>query len=174
LATTVFCYDSYITVSGSDLIPSIDPGTEVTTWQPIQISIAENCPVDYEFNLDVMAYDNIGASVFETIALEVVYNVANDQNLPAVTKLNKNYPNPFNPQTSISYSLKQAGPVKIEIFNVKGQLVRTLVNTTKKAGKYNAVWFGQNDSGSKVGSGIYFYKMQTTDFTDIERMLLLK
>jgi flagellar hook assembly protein FlgD len=121
-----------------------------------------------------MAYDNIGASVFETIALEVVYNVANDQNLPAFTKLNKNYPNPFNPQTSISYSLKQAGPVKIEIFNVKGQLVRTLVNTTKKAGKYNAVWFGQNDSGSKVGSGIYFYKMQTTDFTDIERMLLLK
>jgi hypothetical protein len=174
LATTVFCYDSYITVSGSDLIPSIDPGTEVTTWQPIQISIAENCPVDYEFNLDLMAYDNIGASVFETIALEVVYNVANDQNLPAVTKLNKNYPNPFNPQTSISYSLKQAGPVKIEIFNIKGQLVRTLVNTTKKAGKYNAVWFGQNDSGSKVGSGIYFYKMQTTDFTDIERMLLLK
>jgi hypothetical protein len=121
-----------------------------------------------------MAYDNIGVSVFQTITMEVVYNVANDNNLPLFTSLEKNYPNPFNPQTNISYSLKQTGPVKLQIFNAKGQLVRTLIEETQLAGKYNAIWYGKNDSGNPVGSGIYFYKMKTKDYQDIQRMLLLK
>ncbi len=91
-----------------------------------------------------------------------------------VTKLGNNYPNPFNPETVINFSLKTDTNVKISIFNVKGEIVKTLVNETLKRGNHQVVWDGKNNSGNISGSGIYFYKMQSDNYQATNKMLLIK
>jgi hypothetical protein len=86
----------------------------------------------------------------------------------------ENYPNPFNPTTTIFYTQPQAGSVSLEIFNIKGQKVRTLVNSHQASGSYQAVWNGRDDGGRQAASGIYFYKLQTPGYTTMKKMLLLK
>jgi len=93
----------------------------------------------------------------------------NSDLLPTVTKLEQNYPNPFNPQTTITYSLKEAAPVNISIYNHTGQLVKTLVSGTQKAGYYSAVW-----DASSISSGIYFYQMKAGDYQMIKRAVVIK
>jgi len=88
--------------------------------------------------------------------------------------LQKNYPNPFNPETTIHYSLREAGPVKIEVYNIKGQLVRYLVNELKNAGTYTVIWNGKDEQGENVSSGIYFYRMQTKNYSATRKMMLMK
>jgi hypothetical protein len=91
-----------------------------------------------------------------------------------ITELRSNYPNPFNPTTIISYSVLNADNIIIEIYNIKGQRVKTLVNENKNTGHYQVTWNGTDDSGRSVSSGIYFYKMTTGDFVDIKKMMILK
>jgi len=86
----------------------------------------------------------------------------------------KNYPNPFNPETTISYRLAEDSDVEISVYNVKGQKVRTLVNDIFSAGQHSVVWTGDNDLGQKVSSGIYFYKFTTGDYTTTKKMILMK
>jgi hypothetical protein len=86
----------------------------------------------------------------------------------------ENYPNPFNPTTTIFYTQPQTGSVSLEIFNIKGQKVRTLVNSHQASGSYQAVWNGRDDGGRQAASGIYFYKLQTPGYTTMKKMLLLK
>jgi hypothetical protein len=93
---------------------------------------------------------------------------------PAVTKLDGNYPNPFNPVTSIRFSTKEAGRVNIVIYNSKGQVVRTLLNEDKKSGNHTVIWNGTDDAGKAVSSGMYLYKMQTKNYTQTRKMLLMK
>jgi len=90
------------------------------------------------------------------------------------TSLNGNYPNPFNPETTISYSVKTSSPVAIEIYNTKGQRVRTLVNESKATGNYTVRWDGKDENGQKVTSGVYFYKMNAGKFTSSKKMILMK
>jgi len=102
--------------------------------------------------------------------------VANEDNteIPLVTALQKNYPNPFNPETTIRYSLSNNGPVKIQIYNIKGQLIRNLVNENKKAGNYTVIWNGKDEQGKSVSSGIYFYRMQSSKYSATQKMMLMK
>lgn len=93
---------------------------------------------------------------------------------PAVTALKGNYPNPFNPTTNIMFALSEETNVAVEIFNLKGQKVRTLVNTTMVAGDHSVVWDGANDKGDACGSGVYFYKLRAASRTDVKKMLMLK
>ena len=88
--------------------------------------------------------------------------------------LAQNYPNPFNPVTTIDYSLKEAGNVNLRIYNVAGQLVRTLVDGNVAAGEFSTKWYGRNDAGQSVSSGVYFYKLVAKDFTMTKKMVLLK
>ncbi len=90
------------------------------------------------------------------------------------TKLNRNYPNPFNPTTRIEYSVKETAPVSLEIFNVKGQKVRTLVNEVMTAGNHSVVWNGKDEAGKDAGSGVYFYRMTTPRYTATQKMILMK
>ncbi|MDP8204628.1 MAG: M14 family zinc carboxypeptidase [Candidatus Tenebribacter mawsonii] len=91
------------------------------------------------------------------------------------TMLLGNYPNPFNPETTISFSVSESSSfVTLDIFNVKGQQVRTLVSERLESGFYTYVWDGKSDSGRSVTSGIYFYKMQNADYTKTRKMILLK
>jgi len=93
---------------------------------------------------------------------------------PAVAVLAQNYPNPFNPSTTIKYDMKEKGLVTLKIYNVAGRLVRTLVNGVMDAGTYSLAWDGRNNTGADVASGIYFYKMETKDFSQTKKMVMLR
>jgi hypothetical protein len=84
-----------------------------------------------------------------------------------------NRPNPFKLVTRIGFNLPQAGPVQLVIYSVTGRLVRTLVKDTLQPGPHTAIWNGLNDSGVKVGSGIYFYRLLASGVDDSRRMILL-
>lgn len=98
-----------------------------------------------------------------------------DPTVPVVaTVLNDNFPNPFNPETTISYSVKDPSPVTIEIYNVKGQLVKTLVNDMKDAGNHSVVWRGTDNNNRPVSSGVYYYKMSAGKYSSTKKMILMK
>ncbi len=85
------------------------------------------------------------------------------------------YPNPFNPVTKIAYSVKEAGPVTIEVYNVAGKVVRTLLDTEVDAGAQGfVVWNGANDGGERCASGVYFYRIDAAGFTESRKMIMLK
>jgi hypothetical protein len=89
--------------------------------------------------------------------------------------LSQAYPNPFNPVTKIAYSVKEAGPVAIEVYNVAGKVVRTLLDTELDAGADGfVVWDGANDSGEKCSSGVYFYRIAAPGFNETKKMIMLK
>ena len=94
--------------------------------------------------------------------------------LPQEFALHRNYPNPFNPQTSIAYELPVTAKVDLAVYNVLGQKIRTLVNVNKAAGRYAATWDGKNDFGMQVASGVYFYKIMAGDFVQSYKMMLVK
>jgi len=94
--------------------------------------------------------------------------------LPKEYALFKNYPNPFNPQTVLSYQLPHEDAVNISVYNLLGQKVKTLVDREHIAGSYKLVWDGRDNSGNKVPSGIYIYKMEAKGFSATKKMLLLK
>jgi hypothetical protein len=100
--------------------------------------------------------------------------------LPTEFTLKANYPNPFNPETVIEYGLPEAGDVQLQIVNLLGQTVRTLVSGPQDAGWHNAVWDGRNVSGQQVSSGTYLYRIVVTSssgeilFTESRQMLLAK
>lgn len=95
--------------------------------------------------------------------------------LPAQFALKNNYPNPFNPVTNIRYELPKASLVTLKVYNKLGQTVRTLVNEEKTAGYYSVQWDGENDSGVKVSSGIYFYSIVTNaGYVKVKKMVFLK
>jgi len=97
-----------------------------------------------------------------------------ENNIPEIFSLNQNYPNPFNPTTTIQYDIPKATHVRIDIYNVLGQKIRTLVNENRVAGSYKVVWNGRNDSGQSAPSGVYFYVLSTPEFKQTRKMLLLK
>ena len=93
---------------------------------------------------------------------------------PTVTALTGNYPNPFNPTTTISFSLAEASHVSINIYNMRGQLVKTLVNTELENNFHEIVWTGKDNSGKSTASGVYFYKMKASNYTATKKMILMK
>lgn len=102
--------------------------------------------------------------------------VSNDDDsvVPAITSLNGNYPNPFNPETNISFGMKSAGNVEILVYNLLGQKVKTLLKEFKAAGNHNIVWNGKDDNGKNVASGVYFYRMSTEQYSKTAKMILMK
>ena len=97
------------------------------------------------------------------------------QTLPAAFSLANNFPNPFNPATTIKYALPQAADVELAVYNVVGQVVRTLVAEHQSAGRYVVEWDATDDSGRSLSSGMYFYRLQAgEEFHEVKKMLLLK
>ncbi|MBN2354940.1 T9SS type A sorting domain-containing protein [candidate division KSB1 bacterium] len=88
--------------------------------------------------------------------------------------LAQNYPNPFNPSTSITYTLKEGGKIKLWIYNIRGQLIRELVNTQQQAGAYSLEWDGRDQNGFIVPSGVYFYTLEANDFKATRTMTMAK
>jgi immune inhibitor A len=99
---------------------------------------------------------------------------SDDEQLPTSFALEQNYPNPFNPTTSIRFALPTAARIKLEVFNVLGQLVVTLVDDRLEAGYHQIEWDGHGSDGTAVSSGVYLYRLESTGFTATRKMLLLK
>jgi hypothetical protein len=93
---------------------------------------------------------------------------------PGTIQLLQNHPNPFNPQTTIEYSVARAGWATLAVYNSLGQLVRTLVAREAVPGTYAVQWNGRDDSGRLLASGAYLYKLNVGEFEETKRMLLLK
>ena len=98
----------------------------------------------------------------------------NESELPTVVSLFNNYPNPFNPSTTIRYALTEATHVSLRIYNTLGQLVGILVDENQVAGYHEVIWDGRNVSGGDVASGMYIYKIAAGEFVATKRMLLLR
>ncbi len=98
----------------------------------------------------------------------------NDPNIPTGFELNQNYPNPFNPSTNIPFTLSQAGPVKLKVFDLMGREVATLVNEHKAAGTHQAMWSGKDALGNAMPSGMYLYRIESNGKVQTKKMQLLK
>ena len=100
--------------------------------------------------------------------------VSDDSSIDPIFSIS-NYPNPFNPTTSISFNLPEDSLVKLEIYNIKGQKVRTLVNDQLERGIHDVIWNGRNENNKSVASGVYFYRLNVNKKTEkVKKMLLLK
>jgi len=93
---------------------------------------------------------------------------------PVNYELDQNYPNPFNPTTEIAFSIPQSMHVTVDIFNVLGQKVATIVDGTMSAGSHIVTWNARNANGEMMPSGVYFYRLSTPDFSAVKKMLLMK
>ncbi|MDP8211075.1 MAG: T9SS type A sorting domain-containing protein, partial [Candidatus Stygibacter australis] len=111
--------------------------------------------------------------------INVVLNVTNgdDNNsseLPEAVTLNGNYPNPFNPETEIMFLLPNNEKINLSVYNLKGQLVRTLVDNYLPGGSHSIIWDGKTNNGEMVSSGVYFYKLSVGETSETRKMILLK
>jgi hypothetical protein len=96
------------------------------------------------------------------------------QSIPDNNILSYNYPNPFNPETTICYGLKTAGLTQIYIYNLMGQRIRTLLEMQQAAGLQQIRWDGRDDHGEMMSSVIYLYSIQTPEFSETKKMIMLK
>ena len=94
--------------------------------------------------------------------------------LPKEYSLHNNYPNPFNPATTIEFDLPVSGDVKLSIYNLLGEEVATLINGNLEAGKHSVVWEGMNNSKNLVSSGVYFYSIKAGSFNAVKKMILIR
>ncbi len=147
-----------------------------------------NGPGDPEwFTVDIPAAGWYGLTVFKATPfgfdiegeykltiLQGVSDVPDETDLPVATALAGVHPNPFNPQTTISYDLTLAAKVALEIYDVKGALVRRLVNETMPAGRHSAVWNGEDDAGRRAASGVYVARFSAGAHRDVRKLVMLK
>ncbi len=113
-------------------------------------------------------------AVYDRIEIEQQQQPEVELSIPRRYVLSQNFPNPFNPSTTIEYQLPNRGHVQINIYNSVGQLVRSLVNEQGEAGMHSVTWDGKDNGGSAVATGAYFYQVQVGEFVQAKRMLLLK
>ena len=102
------------------------------------------------------------------------YVAAVDARTPVVTRLMGNVPNPFNPVTTIEYSLPRAGAVTVKIYNVRGELVKTLIDAPVRSGAGEVSWDGTDRHGARVAAGVYFYQARALGETTVGKVALVK
>lgn len=115
-------------------------------------------------------------STFKYAALRMDFTSNSSEPVEIITSapVVKNYPNPFNPETTIAFEVTTSGNVNIAIYNLKGQLVKNLVNDSYCSGTHTAIWNGTDNSGKSVPSGVYFYTTKTEDYSSTKKMILMK
>ncbi|MEA2096302.1 MAG: T9SS type A sorting domain-containing protein [Candidatus Cloacimonadota bacterium] len=151
--------------------PCVDTGTPDTLGLFLP-------PWDLLHNYRVWDGDNNGTAIidmgcYEFGADEYPVGITNDQ-LPVTDYQLTNFPNPFNPETKIVFDLPESGQVKLEIYNIKGQKVKTLLDCYMSPGRSEMLWNSKDDNGKRVSSGVYFYRLQTPMKKITKKMLMLK
>ncbi|MCK4652892.1 MAG: carboxypeptidase regulatory-like domain-containing protein [Candidatus Cloacimonetes bacterium] len=160
----------------------------VPAGQSLDISVnfdTNELTPDSTYTTNILIYNNSANSPVEIpVTLHTLtVGVENPTpQVPGVFALNQNYPNPFNPTTTISFSVAQNAMsgsdgsqfVNLEIYNIKGQKVKTLIDDVLPPGNHSIVWDGKNDNNENVSSGIYFYRITASDFKDTKKCVMLK
>ena len=141
---------------------------------PFAFTVDRQAPVDTEVSIPLRIYDGQGNVWTRIVQLRII-----PKPRPKESRLLQNYPNPFNPETWIPYQLSAPTHVMIHIYDFSGHLVRTMDLGLKQAGFYTsqseaAYWDGRNESGEMVSSGLYIYRLQTEDFSAMQRMVIVK
>jgi len=139
-----------------------------STVIPMQVSKEEVVSLIYALLPKLEWYQSPTVTSFRPV------EIVSDVGKPATFTLRQNSPNPFNLQTTISYSLPENSEVTIDVYNISGQKVRTLVNGFQTAGYKTVTWDGTNDSGQPVSSGVYFYRIKAGESSQTKKMTLLK
>ena len=131
---------------------------------------------DYSFPEDSWQFDPpLPVEEFNPDSICIPLAGIDGSTVPENFYLNNNYPNPFNPTTSITFGLSTSADVRINIYNILGQRIFEFSKGRLEAGSYNFIWNGENQIGEKVTSGIYFYEMEAGNtFHKIKKMTLLK
>jgi len=133
---------------------------------------------DILYTYHVIAIYDEGVSIPSNIESITIIPTSDfdEVNIPIVTSLGSNFPNPFNPETTIRFEVQGSGFVKIEVFNIRGQIVRTLLDGSLEfgAGRHSVVWDGTDDQSRSVSSGIYLYRMTAGEYSATKRMILMK
>ena len=155
---------SYLHLSAGS--PCIDSGT-------LDASELEILPYDLAGNWRI-ANGRIDMGCYEYGSVPWVANDDPVLPVPEQLTLYQNYPNPFNPSTTISFHLPKATACKVEIFNIRGQKVKTLLSGTMPSGKHSLIWDGEDESGRAVSSGVYCYRLITPESTKLGKMLMVK
>jgi hypothetical protein len=147
----------------------------------INFMIGQVLPNDNQYNfkgiLDDIRVYNYALSYSEIVNLYDIVSSVNDEfekYIPDQTILHQNYPNPFNSQTVISYQIKTATKVRLELYSILGNKFKTLVDEFKSTGYYSEAWDGKDDNGFEVPTGIYFYRLITDNYTQTKKLLILK
>ena len=109
----------------------------------------------------------------ESIEISGALSVSDIRQLTSF-RLMQNYPNPFNPVTTIQFEINERGKTRVDIFNLKGQLVNTLINKHLNVGKHRIKWDGKTAGGSYAGSGLYLYRVVINDKQQTRQMIMLK
>ncbi|MDH4223354.1 MAG: T9SS type A sorting domain-containing protein [candidate division Zixibacteria bacterium] len=175
------------------IIPPLPPGEGVVVNLIFQI-ILDPCPLDLSTQVKFKFIDStsntfsatpghnfIGQTQIEYHEGYILIDCPNDVNeekdgsdLPESFELFQNFPNPFNPKTDINFTLPRESDVRLVIYNIKGQIVNNLVDKRLEAGRYKVVWEGDDFSGNKVASGIYFYRIEAGSFRETKKMIMMK
>jgi len=154
----------------SELSPCIDTGTPDITGLFLP-------PWDLLHNQRVWDGDDNGVAIIDMGCYEYGADPVSvfDDPIPVTDYQLTNYPNPFNPETNIVFNLPEDGKVQLDIYNIRGQKVKTLINSNLDQGNHSVIWNGEDDSGKKVSSGVYLYKLQVNGKTEkTKKMLLLR
>jgi hypothetical protein len=165
-------------VSGFSNLFSETLSTETNDWTHRTASLSNFIGQNIQIAFRHHQFDSAFKMLIDDI--QVFYEIDDDiisdfdAIIPMKTALGGNYPNPFNPTTTIAFDLATTGNVAIEVFNIRGQKVITLANDEFTAGHHIVNWDGVDSHGRSVSSGIYFYRMTTDDFTTSRKMILMK
>ncbi|MBT8392211.1 MAG: T9SS type A sorting domain-containing protein [Ignavibacteriaceae bacterium] len=150
--------------------------SQANTFNGIDVELIQ---IDDNFWVTGYAVGEMG-TIAKYVELLLATDVEEQEiSIPESYTLKQNYPNPFNPSTTIEFSLPAASDVKLSVFNILGQQVATLLNEQRGAGNHSVVWNATDDYGTKLSSGIYFYKLNAfgidgNEYADIRKMVLLK
>ncbi len=160
-----------------------DPGVTATlTFPDVSASHVTSIDVLNGFQQEMITEVENGDLVIRNLMVKdypIILSTASVQNVetgisPFNFALFQNYPNPFNPQTTITYELKKNAQVSLKIYNILGQWVRTLVDEKQFKGRHSIQWNGKDQKGRDVANSLYFYKLETTDFVKVRKMLLIR
>lgn len=157
-----------------NLIASSIPNNGQLFWSSIPDTPSDSCLI----RVTSKAQNPISATSADFFAIlsdtTDVVEEKREKSIPQTFVLHQNYPNPFNPSTKIEFSLPRRTRVTLDIYNIAGQNVKGLVDEELPSGHWSVVWNGEDDNGVEVASGVYLYRLRTSEYTQTEKMLLVR
>jgi hypothetical protein len=134
--------------------------------------------IEKEYDVSIVVEEGsamLGESVLTKVLLEVDLLSNTESNvIPTSYSLEQNYPNPFNPETTIRYGIPEGNNVRLTVYNIEGKVIKQLDHGYKEAGYHQANWDGTNKNGESVSSGVYIYRMEAGNFSNVKKMIFLK